>query len=130
MGVYCKKEETEVGGDCMVVMGVDSTLHAESIYAFANSRNRGNGSVSPVTPVSPVVKLRGDEDRIKLAVSGQGGNDAFAEDERVAFKEQANLAESYKSQNVVQYDMANPYEMARMSIENSLLSGLHFDMLA
>lgn len=114
----------------MVVMGVDSTLHAESIYAFANSRNRGNGSVPPVTPVSPVVKLHDEEDRIKLAVSGQDGKNAFAEDDRVALKEQVNLTESYKSQNVVQYDVSNPYEMARMSIENSLLSGLHFDMLA
>lgn len=113
----------------MVVMGIDSTLHVESIYAFANSRNRGK-SVSAVTPVSPVTKLHDDEDRIKLAVSAEGGEDAFAEDARVALKEQVNLAENYKSRYVVQYEMSNPYEAARMSMENSLLSGLHFDMFA
>jgi len=113
----------------MVVMSVDSMLHAENIYAFANSRNHGK-SVSAVTPVSPVMKLHDNEDRIKLAVSAQGGKDAFAEDTQVALKEQVNLAENYKSRDVVQYEMSNPYEAARMSMENSLLSGLHFDMFA
>ncbi|RKI40958.1 hypothetical protein D7V86_10580 [bacterium D16-51] len=116
----------------MMVMGVNSTLHAESIYAFANSRiNRmRNGSVPPVTPVSPVIKLHDDEDRLKFLVSHQDGEEAFTEDDRVALKAQAGLAEDYKNQNAVQYDMANPYEKVRMSIENSLLSGLYFNMLA
>ena len=74
--------------------------------------------------------LHENEDRIKLVVSAQGGEDAFADDAQVALKEQVNLAENYKSQDVVQYEMSNPYEAARMSIENSLLSGLHFDMFA
>ncbi|MCI8563908.1 MAG: hypothetical protein HFH70_09220 [Lachnospiraceae bacterium] len=115
----------------MMVMGVNSTLHAESIYAFANSRiNRmRNGSVPPVTPVSPVIKLHDEEDRLKFLVSHQN-DEAITEDDRVALKEQAGLAEGYKNQNAVQYDMANPYEKVRMSIENSLLSGLYFNMLA
>ena len=45
-------------------------------------------------------------------------------------KEQENLAESYRNQEVAQYDLSNPYELIRMSIENSLLSGMHINMLA
>lgn len=116
----------------MMVMGIGSSSRIENVYAYANSHYNQvqSTAVSPVTPVHSVVKLEDQEDELKLAATYQKEDGISADEEKVALREKANLAESYKNQDVVSYNMSNPYEKVRMSIENSLLSGMNFDMLA
>jgi hypothetical protein len=115
-----------------MITGINSSSSIENIYMYANSHYNQvqSTAVTPVTRVRPVSSLASQEDELKLAATYQNKDGVSADDDKVAWKEKANLAESYKNQEVVSYNRSNPYEMARMSMEGSLLSGMNFDMLA
>lgn len=116
----------------MMITNISSASQIRGIYVYGNSHynETGNTAVSPVNKVSSVARLDDRDDEVKIAVTYQSNEENKVNEETVALKEQENLIESYRNQEVVQYDLTNPYELARMSIENSLLSGMHFDMLA
>lgn len=116
----------------MMIMGISSSGQVENVYAYANSHynQMQNAAVSPVTRVRSISSLDAQEDELKFAVTYQHKNNVSTDEEKVALKEKSNLMESYRNQDVVQYNMTNPYEMARRSIENTLLSGMNFDMMA
>lgn len=121
-------------GEVMVMMitGIRSSSQVENIYAYGNSHYNQvqNTAVSPITRVRSVAGLNAQEEELKFAATYQHKGSVSSDEETVALKEKSNLAESYMDQNVVQYNVSNPYEQARMSIENTLLSGMYFDMMA
>ncbi len=116
----------------MMIAGISSYGRIANIYAYSNTHYNQihNSAVSPVNGVPGIAKLDEKQDEQKFAVTYSSGKGNDVTDAVAAGKEQASLVESYKEQNVVTYNQSNPYERARMSIENSLLSGMNFDMLA
>lgn len=116
----------------MIITNVSSASRIHGIYVYGNSHynEARDTAVSPVNRVSSVARLDDREEEAKIAVTYQSDEENKVNDEAAALREQENLAGNYRNQEVAQYDLTNPYEVARMSIENSLLSGMHFDMLA
>jgi len=116
----------------MMITNIGSASQIRGIYVYGNSHynETRNTAVLPVNRVSFVPRLEDKEDEVKVAVTYQSHEENKINEEAAVLKEQENLAESYKNQEVARYDLTNPYELAKMSIENSLLSGMHFDMLA
>ncbi len=116
----------------MMITNISSLGQIRGIYVYGNSRynEKGESAILPVDKVSSVAGLDENQDEVKVAVTYQSDEESKVSEDTVAFKEKESLAESYKDQDVAQYNLSNPYELARMSIENSLLSGMHVDMLA
>lgn len=116
----------------MMITNIGSSGQVRGIYVYGNSHynEMKNTAVPPVDKVPSVAKLSDKEDEVKVAVTYQSNEESRVNEEAVALKEKENLTESYKNQEAAQYNLSNPYELARMSIESSLLSGMHFDMLA
>ena len=116
----------------MMITNVSSASRIHGIYVYGNSHynETRDTAVSPVNRVSSVARLDDREEEVKIAVTYQSDEENKVNEETVALKEQENLAESYRNQEVAQYDLSNPYELIRVSIENSLLSGMHINMLA
>lgn len=113
-----------------MVSGVGAAERVQNIYPYSNSHYNqiDNEAVLPVTGVEPVLKLVGEEDELKFGVT-YGQDTKAVSDERAAWKEKEALAESYREQKVVSYNLANPYEAARKNIEGSLLLGMNFDQM-
>lgn len=115
----------------MMITNIGSFSHVQGIYVYGNSHynQMANTAVAPISKVPSVAKLEDREDELKLAVTYLPEEESRTEED-VVLREKGNLAENYKNQDIVQYNMSNPYELARMSIENTILSGMNFDMLA
>ena len=115
----------------MMITGIDASRQVQGVYVYGNTHfnQAGDTAVSPVSRISSVARLDEDEEKLKAAVTYRQDTKSQIDDE-AALREKENLAENYKNQDIVQYNMSNPYEVARMSIESSLLSGMNFDVMA
>ncbi len=117
----------------MRIHGVSDTMQVKNIYYYNNSHyNQMNDSaVAPVPRVQSLFSVDDEEEKLRTAVLyEQDSSGKVIDDSEAVKREQENLSSAYGGQVMVQYDMDNPYDLARMSMESSILAGMHLDMLA
>ena len=96
---------------------------------------RGNGSLAGLYPqynskkITPIKSLN-EENSSQEDLSQIKRNSLKSLEDTVATQYQSQLMARTDSVELITYNEANPYEMARKTIEESLLVGMNFDFTA
>lgn len=115
----------------MTVSAVSSHGHIQNIYTYHNTHFNQVQAV-PVTPVRKAGKIAGisqEEDRIRFAAVYKSERDSRTEPAVVA-KQTERLKNSFDAGQEFQYNISNPYEASRMSMDGMLLAGINIDVMA
>lgn len=94
---------------------------------------QGNGSLQRLYPqysskkVGPVKALQGDERTVEDWPSISKKTSGL--EDTITARYQSELAESTKNKDYVSYESHNPYDKARQTLDESLLVGIHLDVM-
>lgn len=120
-------------GVTMAISAISGYSRIQNIYAFRNT-HYNEVQTTPVTPVPRPGKVAGisdDEDELRFAAIDAGEKKPSERLEISAVNKQTEKIQSaYETQGQLQYDLTNPYEVGRKSVEGMLVSGMNFNVLA
>lgn len=117
----------------MITAAITNAGQIGSLYFYGDTHYNQIKStpVPAVNRVQAVAPTADKENHLHYAALYQHDSESLVQtDHSVAQKEQEALSTAYADQNMAQYNLTNPYELARMTLENSLLAGMHINMLA
>lgn len=117
----------------MAITAISNYDRVQNVYAYHNT----HFNQVAATPVSPVQKTTGiagissQEDQTRLAVTYRPKDNPISEAEQTAAeKYTADLKNIAERGQKLQYDLSNPYEMARRSVDQTLVTGMYLDITA
>lgn len=117
----------------MTVTAIPGYGQIQNIYAYHNAHFNqvGNVPVAPIQRTGRVAGISGEEDRLHFAAtyrSGQSGEDTV--EAAAIAKQTEKLKNSLEQGRPMQYELSNPYEASRMSIDGMLAAGMNIDVMA
>ncbi len=103
----------------------------QNIYAFRNTHFNQvqNAPVTPVSRARGVAPIADDEDRT-VWVGSRATRQAGELESAAVEKQTQKIRESVDSGQELQYDISNPYEAVRMSIDSMLVTGMNINVMA
>lgn len=116
----------------MAVSMISGYGQIQNIYAF-RSTHFNQVQDMPVTPVSktqaaPTVSE--DEDRTLWAATRTPIQEQAEQLEASAVEKQTGIIKDSFNGEALQYDLSNPYEAVRMSMDNMLVAGMNINVMA
>lgn len=116
----------------MSVAVIPSYGKVQNIYPYYKTHFNQVQSVpvEPVRPTAGITEISSQEDRIQLGVSYRPEDLVKDIENKAVAKQTQELKNSFEQGEVLQYDLANPYEAARMAVDNMLVMGMNFDIMA
>lgn len=117
----------------MITAAITNAGQIGNLYFYGETHyNQVESTPVPaVNRIQATAPLSEKENTLHYAALYQHDSESLVQtEESAAQKGQEALSDAYAGQDMAQYNAANPYELARMAIENSLLAGMHINMLA
>lgn len=117
----------------MIAAAITNAGQIGNLYFYDNTHyNQVKSTPVPaINRIQATAPIADKENTLHYAALYQHGSESLAQTEQAtAQKGQDALSNAYAGQDMAQYNLANPYELARMALENSLLAGMHINMLA
>lgn len=117
----------------MTVTAIPGYGQIQNIYAYHNAHFNQVGNV-PVTPIQRTGRVAGisdEEDRLHFAATYRSeGDDVNSVESAAIAKQTEKLKNSFDNGRQMQYELSNPYETSRMSIDGMLVAGMNIDVMA
>lgn len=117
----------------MTISAISGYGRIQNIYPYHNTHFNQLANI-PVTPVGKAGRVPGiaeDEERLHLGVTYGTDREQTARLESSAMaKKTEELKNVFDAGEELQYDMSNPYEASRMSLDGMLLTGMNIDVMA
>lgn len=117
----------------MIAAAITNAGQIGSLYFYGDTHYNQvkSAPVPAVNRIQATAPITDRENTLHYAALYQRDSESLVQTEQsAAQKGQEALSGTYAGQDVAQYNLTNPYELARMTIENSLLAGMHINMLA
>lgn len=117
----------------MAVAAISGQRAVQNIYPYHNTHYNEIPSV-PVEPVKRTIGVQGlssQEEEVQLGISYKPLKDSISQiEENAVVNQTKQLKDAFVQGKELYYDMANPYETARMSVEGMLVAGMNIDIMA
>lgn len=117
----------------MTVSAISGYGRIQNIYMYHNT-HYNQVQAAPVTPVKRaggVLAVSDEEDRLYLTASRQPEKDSAGRVESaIVAKQTEKIKNSFDAAQEMQYELSNPYEMSRMSLDGMLVTGMNIDVMA
>ena len=117
----------------MIAAAITNAGQIGSLYFYGDTHYNQIKStpVPAINRIQPTAPIAEKENTLHYAALYQHDSESLVQTEQsAAQKGQKALSDAYADQNMAQYNLTNPYELTRMAVENSLLAGMHINMLA
>ena len=117
----------------MTVSAIPGYGQIQNIYAYHNSHFNQvrNSSVAPVQRAGRISGISGEDDRLHFAVTHRSEKEPVDKMESAAIAKQTEkLKNSIDNGRELQYELSNPYETSRMSLDGMLVAGMNIDVMA
>lgn len=117
----------------MAVAAISGERAVQNIYPYHNTHYNEINSV-PVEPIrrtTGVPGLSSEEEEVQLGVTYKPLKEQISHiEENAVVNQTKQLKDAFVQGEELYYDMANPYEAARMSVEGMLVAGMNIDIMA
>lgn len=117
----------------MAITAISGERVVQNIYPYHNTHYNEVASV-PVEPVQRTTEVAGlssEEEQVQLGVTYEPFKGQISQiEENAVVNQTRQLKEAFQQGEDLYYDQSNPYEMARMSVEGMLLTGMNIDFMA